>query len=178
MQCSAKISRLCGDSVGRSAKCLRLSKDRVFHSLRRQRSTCFLMNLSQDREEARRLHDEAGLPFIECFVNTSIDVCEQRDVKGLYKKARAGQIKGQCWGRVAGAALSQDFYVANGRLSRSPNIADAEALLFSVTAIRSAATKIVDLSARMKSFDSTGVELFQCQQRRGQRTEGQKDTLT
>ena len=43
---------------------------------------------------ARKLHEEAGLPFIECFVNTPLEVCESRDVKGLYKKARAGQIKG------------------------------------------------------------------------------------
>ncbi len=32
--------------------------------------------------------------FIEVFVNTPLDVCEARDVKGLYKKARAGEIKG------------------------------------------------------------------------------------
>ena len=50
--------------------------------------------LLQDREMARKLHEEAGLPFIECFVNTPLEVCESRDVKGLYKKARAGQIKG------------------------------------------------------------------------------------
>ena len=31
--------------------------------------------------------------FIEVFINTPIEVCEQRDVKGLYKKARAGEIK-------------------------------------------------------------------------------------
>ena len=43
---------------------------------------------------ARRLHDSAGLKFIECWVDTPLEVCEQRDVKGLYKKARAGQIKG------------------------------------------------------------------------------------
>ena len=43
---------------------------------------------------ARRLHDSAGLRFIECYVDTPLEVCEQRDVKGLYKKARAGQIKG------------------------------------------------------------------------------------
>ena len=48
----------------------------------------------QDRQNARKLHEEAGLQFIECYVNTSIEVCESRDVKGLYKKARAGQIKG------------------------------------------------------------------------------------
>lgn len=32
--------------------------------------------------------------FIEVFVNTPLEICEQRDVKGLYKKARAGEIKG------------------------------------------------------------------------------------
>ena len=48
----------------------------------------------KDRDTARSLHDAAGLQFFECFVDTPLEVCEQRDVKGLYKKARAGQIKG------------------------------------------------------------------------------------
>jgi len=56
--------------------------------------TSFISPYRKDREMARKLHAEAGLPFIECWVNTSLDVCEKRDVKGLYKKARAGQIKG------------------------------------------------------------------------------------
>ena len=43
------------------------------------------------------MHEEAGLKFIECFVDTPLDVCEKRDVKGLYKKARSGQIKGKCF---------------------------------------------------------------------------------
>ena len=34
------------------------------------------------------------MPFIEIHVTTPIDTCEQRDPKGLYKKARAGQLKG------------------------------------------------------------------------------------
>ena len=38
-------------------------------------------------------NDAAGLPFIEVHVNTPIETCEQRDPKGLYKKARAGQLK-------------------------------------------------------------------------------------
>lgn len=50
--------------------------------------------VSQDREKARKLHEDAGLPFFEIFVNTPLETCEKRDVKGLYKKARAGQIKG------------------------------------------------------------------------------------
>ena len=51
-------------------------------------------SVSQDRENARKLHEAAGLPFLEIFVDTPLDVCEERDVKGLYKKARRGEIKG------------------------------------------------------------------------------------
>ncbi|KAJ8318503.1 hypothetical protein KUTeg_003594 [Tegillarca granosa] len=56
--------------------------------------TAFISPYEKDREKARELHEEAGLKFVECYVDTPIEVCEQRDVKGLYKKARAGQIKG------------------------------------------------------------------------------------
>ncbi|XP_050393584.1 bifunctional 3'-phosphoadenosine 5'-phosphosulfate synthase isoform X2 [Patella vulgata] len=54
----------------------------------------FISPYAKDRDEARRLHEQAGLNFFECYVNTPINICEERDVKGLYKKARAGQIKG------------------------------------------------------------------------------------
>ena len=50
--------------------------------------------LSQDRYMARDLHQKADLPFFEIYVNTPLEECEKRDVKGLYKKARAGKIKG------------------------------------------------------------------------------------
>jgi len=46
------------------------------------------------RDHARALHDAAGLVFVEVFVDTPIEVCEQRDPKGLYAKARAGELKG------------------------------------------------------------------------------------
>jgi bifunctional enzyme CysN/CysC len=46
------------------------------------------------REHARRIHEDAGLAFVEVFVDTPIDVCEERDPKGLYAKARAGELKG------------------------------------------------------------------------------------
>ncbi|MFI5048197.1 MAG: adenylyl-sulfate kinase, partial [Acidimicrobiia bacterium] len=46
------------------------------------------------RDRARALHDAAGLAFLEVFVDTPIDVCEQRDPKGLYAKARAGELTG------------------------------------------------------------------------------------
>jgi bifunctional enzyme CysN/CysC len=46
------------------------------------------------RDLVRAMHDEAGLAFIEVHVDTPIEVCEQRDPKGLYAKARAGEITG------------------------------------------------------------------------------------
>ena len=45
------------------------------------------------RERARRAHHVAGLPFVEVFVDTPIEICEARDPKGLYKKARRGELK-------------------------------------------------------------------------------------
>jgi len=47
-----------------------------------------------DRDAVRRLHEAADLRFIEVFVDTPIELCEQRDPKGLYAKARAGELKG------------------------------------------------------------------------------------
>jgi len=46
------------------------------------------------RNNARALSEAAGVRFIEVFVDTPIEVCEQRDPKGLYAKARAGEITG------------------------------------------------------------------------------------
>ena len=46
------------------------------------------------RERARRAHEVAGLCFVEVFVDTPIEMCEARDPKGLYRKARAGEITG------------------------------------------------------------------------------------
>lgn len=46
------------------------------------------------RDRARQVHEVAGLPFLEVFVDTPIELCEQRDPKGLYAKARAGEIRG------------------------------------------------------------------------------------
>jgi adenylylsulfate kinase len=47
-----------------------------------------------DRDEVRKLHTAANLDFIEVFVDCSLAEAERRDPKGLYKKARAGEIKG------------------------------------------------------------------------------------
>lgn len=46
------------------------------------------------RDEARRMHEVAGLRFFEVFVDTSLAECEQRDPKGLYAKARSGELSG------------------------------------------------------------------------------------
>ena len=55
--------------------------------------TSFISPYRKDRDNVRSLHLEGKLPFIEIFVNTPIATCETRDPKGLYKKARAGQLK-------------------------------------------------------------------------------------
>ena len=49
----------------------------------------------KDRNNAKKLHEDAGIPFIEVFLSTPLSVCESRDVKGLYQKARSGLIKGE-----------------------------------------------------------------------------------
>jgi len=46
-----------------------------------------------DREQAHRLHDDIGVPFIEVFVDTPVEVCRSRDPKGLYAGARRGDVK-------------------------------------------------------------------------------------
>ena len=47
-----------------------------------------------DRDRVRGIHAAVGLPFVEVFVDTPLEVCEARDAKGLYAKARAGEITG------------------------------------------------------------------------------------
>jgi adenylylsulfate kinase len=56
--------------------------------------TSFISPYAADREKARMVHEKANLKFIEVFVDAPIEVCEVRDPKGLYKKARAGELKG------------------------------------------------------------------------------------
>ena len=52
--------------------------------------TAFISPYRADRERVRGMVEQGD--FIEIYCNASIEVCEQRDVKGMYKKARAGQI--------------------------------------------------------------------------------------
>lgn len=61
--------------------------------------TSFISPYKADRQIARELHanatqgGDAPIPFIEVFIDIPVEVAEQRDPKGLYKKARAGEIK-------------------------------------------------------------------------------------
>ena len=47
-----------------------------------------------DRDRVRAVHESSGLRFVEVFVDTPLAVCEQRDPKGLYARARAGELRG------------------------------------------------------------------------------------
>lgn len=55
-------------------------------------TTAFISPYKADRDACRELLEPGE--FIEIYVNASLETCEQRDPKGLYKKARAGEIKG------------------------------------------------------------------------------------
>ncbi|EXV01194.1 adenylylsulfate kinase (apsK) [Metarhizium robertsii] len=61
--------------------------------------TSFISPYRADRDVARQLHaasqdvKDEPIPFVEVFVDVPLEVAEQRDPKGLYKKARAGEIK-------------------------------------------------------------------------------------
>ena len=54
----------------------------------------FISPYTEDRDAVRALHEEAGVAYFECYIDVSLEVAEERDPKGLYKKARAGEIKG------------------------------------------------------------------------------------
>ena len=53
----------------------------------------FVSPFRADRDQVRSLHDAAGMPFSEVHVHVPLEVAEARDPKGLYAKARAGEIK-------------------------------------------------------------------------------------
>ena len=53
----------------------------------------FVSPYCSDRESVRKLHEDSNMKFFEIFVDVPLSVAEDRDPKGLYKKARAGEIK-------------------------------------------------------------------------------------
>ncbi|UCD74226.1 MAG: adenylyl-sulfate kinase [Phycisphaerales bacterium] len=77
------------ENIRRIGEVTKLFADAGFISI-----TSFISPYKADRDNARKLHEEAGLPFIEVYVAVPLDVAEERDPKGLYKKARAGELKG------------------------------------------------------------------------------------
>jgi bifunctional enzyme CysN/CysC len=57
--------------------------------------TAFISPYREDRDQARKIITKDNLgKFIETYIDTPLELCEQRDVKGLYTKARKGEIKG------------------------------------------------------------------------------------
>jgi adenylylsulfate kinase len=56
--------------------------------------TSFISPYQRDRDLVRKLHEDVKLPFLEVYVDCPIDEAEKRDPKGLYRKARAGELKG------------------------------------------------------------------------------------
>ncbi len=60
--------------------------------------TSFISPYRKDRDLVRKLHQEAGLSFVEVFLDVPIEICETRDPKGLYQKARAALAAGKGMG--------------------------------------------------------------------------------
>jgi len=56
--------------------------------------TSFISPYRIHRDQARAIHQASRLEFFEVFIDAPLAVCESRDPKGLYKKARAGELKG------------------------------------------------------------------------------------
>lgn len=75
------------ENVRRTAHVARLFSDAGLVAL-----VSLVSPYAADRALARRLHDHAGIPFIEVFLDAPVSVCEQRDPKGLYERARLGEI--------------------------------------------------------------------------------------
>lgn len=63
---------------------------RLFHDAGMVVLTAFISPYERDRDAVRARHPGGG--FVEVFVDTPLEVCEARDVKGLYARARAGEI--------------------------------------------------------------------------------------
>jgi adenylylsulfate kinase len=77
------------ENIRRIAEVSKLFADACVVSL-----TSFISPYTADRDDARALHEQAGIPFVEVYIDVPVSVAEARDPKGLYKKARAGVIKG------------------------------------------------------------------------------------
>lgn len=84
------------ENIRRIGEVARLFADAGLISL-----TSFISPYRKDRDAARAIHEKnksGAIPFIEVHVSTDIDVCEQRDPKGLYKQARSAVAAGKGMG--------------------------------------------------------------------------------
>lgn len=70
--------------------------------------TAFISPYISDRALVRELHEKSSLRFIEVFVDAPLEIVEERDPKGLYKKARTGEIKGTPLTSVTLCVLTPD----------------------------------------------------------------------
>ncbi len=77
------------ENVRRAAEVARMFADFGAVSL-----ASFISPYAEARAKIRDLHTQSHLPFYEVFVHTPLEVCEARDPKGLYAKARRGELKG------------------------------------------------------------------------------------
>jgi len=77
------------ENVRRTAEVARMFADAGLVALVSLVSPC-----ADDRRLARTVHEKAGLKFIEVWVDTPVEECERRDPKGLYARARAGELRG------------------------------------------------------------------------------------
>jgi adenylyl-sulfate kinase len=75
------------ENVRRTAEVARLFADAGMVAL-----VSLVSPYAAGRRAARRIHERAGLPFCEVYVSTPVEECERRDPKGLYARARAGEI--------------------------------------------------------------------------------------
>jgi adenylylsulfate kinase len=74
------------ENIRRISEVAKLFKDAGFIVI-----TAFISPFKEDREQAKKIIGEEF--YCEVFVKASLELCESRDVKGLYKKARSGEIK-------------------------------------------------------------------------------------
>jgi adenylyl-sulfate kinase len=77
------------ENVRRSAHVARLFADAGAVAL-----VSLVSPYADERAQARELHEASGIPFVEVYVSTPLCECERRDPKGLYARARAGDIQG------------------------------------------------------------------------------------
>ena len=93
--------------------------------------TSFISPYRKDRDAARAMHEKhkpGALPFIEVHMNTAIEVCEQRDPKGLYKQAREALSKGKGMGFTGvddpyEAPLNPELTIDTGKKSPEQGVA-------------------------------------------------------